>query len=65
MRLQIYNLAANENVTLGEIARRWGNGVRFGSYRYQTGEIDNGKAAAVLPQLDRSSLATLERCGYS
>lgn len=50
-----YNLASSENIRLSEVAEMLNRAVRFGSYTYRTGLIDDAKAQALLPALARSS----------
>lgn len=61
----IYNIASAGNVTLGEICAAFGKTAQFGEFRYQTGAIDNTKAAALLPAFTRTSLETVRRFAAS
>ncbi len=51
----IYNAVSTGNLTLLEAASMAGNIVRFGSYRYDAGEVSNRKIAAVFPAFRKSS----------
>lgn len=51
----IYNLAASENITLSQVADLLKKEVNFGSYIYSVGNIDNSKAASILPSLKKDS----------
>lgn len=50
-----YNVASAEPLTVGEIARLLESRPQFGSYRYDVGNIDNSKAAALFAPFRRSS----------
>lgn len=56
----IYNMAASTHVSLGEVANHFNCSVQFGNYVYQTGNINNHKALAILPGLARTSLQNIE-----
>jgi nucleoside-diphosphate-sugar epimerase len=51
----IYNMAASESVTLGEVADILGKQVRFGSYRYDAGNPGTGKILKIFPSLNKTS----------
>jgi len=51
----IYNLASSENVTLSEVADMLGKKVNFGSYKYDVGQIDNGKISSLFPAFKKTS----------
>lgn len=53
------NMASSSNVTLQAICDRFHKTAQFGNFTYQTGHIDNSKAAALCPGLKRSSLETV------
>jgi nucleoside-diphosphate-sugar epimerase len=55
----IFNIASRDNVTLESICTAFGKTAEFGEYRYDTGTIDNAKAAALWPAFARSSLETV------
>ena len=50
-----YNLASSENVTLVEVADMLGKKVKFGTYSYDVGNIDNGKISSVFPAFRKTS----------
>jgi nucleoside-diphosphate-sugar epimerase len=52
----IVNCASSSCVSLEEIRAHFGLDVRFGDFIYRTPDIDNEKAATLLPDLRRSSL---------
>jgi nucleoside-diphosphate-sugar epimerase len=51
----IYNLASSENVTLSEVANMLGKKVKFGTYLYDVGNIDNSKISSVFPAFKKTS----------
>jgi len=51
----IYNLASSENITLSEVADMLGKNVNFGAYRYDVGNIDNGKISSLFPAFKKTS----------
>ena len=51
----IYNLASSENITLLEVANMLGKKAKFGTYRYDVGNIDNSKISSVFPVFKRAS----------
>jgi len=51
----IYNVASSENINLSEVADILGKKVKFGTYRYDVGNIDNSKVLSVLPTLKKTS----------
>ncbi len=53
--LGIYNVAALESITPGEIAERLGRRVRFGGYRYDAGNPGTAKILKIFPSLARTS----------
>ena len=57
----IYNITSSQPITLHEIVQ-WLDKpkVQFGAYTYEAGNIDNGKAVQILPDLDRSSKSVIE-----
>lgn len=54
-----YNIASSTNITLSTLADTFKKSVQFGTFKYETGLIDNSKAAAILPSLKQSSLDNL------
>lgn len=57
----IYNLAANGNVTLHEVAAHYNKQVEFGDFHYQTPHLSNEKATHVCNVFSSSSLENIER----
>jgi len=51
----IYNLASSENLTLSEVANMLGKKVKFGTYVYDVGNIDNSKISSVFPVFKKTS----------
>lgn len=51
----IYNMVSLGNISLGRIAEILGKQVKFGSVRYDAGNISNEKISRVFPRLNRSS----------
>jgi len=51
----IYNLASSENITLLEITNMLGRKVKFGTYLYDVGNIDNSKISSVFPVFKKTS----------
>ncbi len=51
----IYNVASSGNITLSEIENMRGACVKYGTYHYNVGNIDNSKAAAVWPAFNKNS----------
>jgi nucleoside-diphosphate-sugar epimerase len=56
-----FNVVRSRAVSLGEVAEAGGRQPRFGAYRYDSGEIANEKAAALVPRLAEPSIALLRR----
>jgi len=56
-----YNAASNETVTLAAVAAEFGKTIRFGSFRYDAGDIDNRKIAVVFPAFQKNSLAVIKQ----
>lgn len=56
-----YNLASSANITLQQAAELVGaDHATFGRHRYHAGRIDNHKAAAVLPALEKTSAEVIQ-----
>lgn len=53
----VYNLASSENVAMSEISEMLRKEVKFGSYRYDVGTINNEKASAIYPVFKKTSRA--------
>lgn len=51
----IYNLASSENITLLEVANMLGKKVKFGTYFYDVGNIDNSRISSVFPVFKKTS----------
>jgi len=51
----IYNVASAENIQLSRVAELYGKKVVFGGYRYKVGNVDNAKAANIIPAFAKSS----------
>lgn len=51
----IYNVASSKNTTLLEVANSLGKKVRFGSYIYNVGGIDNSKISSIFPAFKKTS----------
>jgi nucleoside-diphosphate-sugar epimerase len=51
----IYNLASSDNITLSEVAEMTDKKVKFGSYFYDAGNIDNSKISSVFPAFKKTS----------
>lgn len=51
----IYNLASSENVTLLEVADMLGKKVKFGTYFYDVGNVDNSRISSVFPVFRKTS----------
>lgn len=52
----IYNLTSKENISLIEIAQYFEKEICFGNYLYQTGNFKNDRVAALIPNLNKTSL---------
>ena len=50
-----YNIISSQNITLEEMAEKFSKRVKFGSYKYITGKIDNSKAISLFPYLNKTS----------
>lgn len=57
----IFNVASSETMTLRQVADFAGRKIRFGSYRYRVGKIDNRKIAGLHSVFRRGTRETLER----
>jgi nucleoside-diphosphate-sugar epimerase len=57
----IYNVAAAENVRLGDIASQFERTVRWGGFIYRTPAIDTEAAIELLPSLKRTTLENVKR----
>jgi len=57
----VYNLASSKNIKLGEVAEIYKKDVKFGSFCYNTGEIDNKKISSVFPVFKNTSKQNIER----
>lgn len=53
-----YNVASRDNATLAQLAKLAGRDVYFGAHRYETPQLDNRRAAVVLPAFLRTTLET-------
>lgn len=51
----IYNLASSENITLLEVASLLGKKVKFGTFLYDVGKIDNSKISSIFPAFKKTS----------
>ncbi len=51
----IYNLASSENITLSEVVDMLGKKVKFGTYFYNVGNIDNSKISSIFPVFKKTS----------
>ena len=56
-----FNVATSENVDLFTVAEMLGKQVEFGAHRYDVGNVDNRKIAAIFPAFDRNSKETITR----
>ncbi len=54
------NLAASSNLSLGMVAKAFNRDVHFGSHVYRTPLIDTRPALALMPQLCKTSMDTVE-----
>ncbi|RLF52126.1 MAG: hypothetical protein DRN24_03795 [Thermoplasmata archaeon] len=57
----IYNLAASKNIQLKEVAEIYNKEVKFGSYYYKTGDIDNSKISSIFPIFKKTSEDNIKR----
>jgi nucleoside-diphosphate-sugar epimerase len=57
----IYNLAANENIRLGDVAKLFNCDVNFGSYTYTVADLANDKAKNVCSEFTNSSLENIKK----
>lgn len=57
----IYNVASTKNVTLDRIAKLHDKKVRFGSYKYDVGNISNQKIVSIFPEFNRTSLDVINQ----
>jgi dTDP-4-dehydrorhamnose reductase len=55
-----YEVVANKNISLFEIANHLKKEVKFGEHQYSVEELDNKKSAEILNELNLSSLQMLE-----
>jgi nucleoside-diphosphate-sugar epimerase len=55
----IYNLAAVSNIQLENVSQQFNRPITFGNYVYQTGNINNQKAAGVLDNFKNTSLMNI------
>jgi len=57
----IFNISSSSNISLGEAGSVFckDKDITFGSFTYRTGDIDNRKAASLLPSFKRTSLDTI------
>ena len=55
----VFNVAASENATFGEIAAELKHNVAFGDRNMQTSCVSNAKAAAICPPLNNSTLENI------
>lgn len=56
----VYNIASAENITLKEVVQMFKKDVRFGTFVYDAGNIDNTKAATRLPAFNKTSKEILD-----
>ena len=52
----IYNLASSQNITLKEVANFFKKKVKYGSHRYDVGEISNQRIAQTSPAFQKTSM---------
>lgn len=57
----IYNVASSKNVTLDRIAKLHNKKVRFGSYKYDVGNISNRKIVSIFPEFNRTSIDVINQ----
>ena len=55
----VFNITSRNNVSLKAVAEHYGSRTQFGGFEYSAGDIDNEKAAAVVPSLADSSLSKI------
>lgn len=51
----IYNLTSSKNIMLSQVADMFGKKATFGEYQYLVGNVDNAKAASLIPAFKKSS----------
>ncbi len=56
----VYNVAASESITLGDIARMLGKEVRFGTFHYDVGEFNTQKITSLFPRFRKTSREVIE-----
>jgi len=56
----VFNIASRDFVRLDVITRHFRRNVNFGSHVYTVGNLDNTRAASLLPAFARTSMETLE-----
>ena len=56
----IYNLASSENVTLSSVAQMLEKKVKFGSFNYMVGNINQNKASSVCSNFEKTSTEMIE-----
>ena len=57
----VYNLASSKNIALKEVADIYKKKVKFGSFCYKTGKIDNKKISSIFPVFRKTSKQNIER----
>lgn len=57
----VYNIAASDNIALEEVASMLGKKVSFGKFVYETGRIDNSRAAAICRVFGNTSRRNVQR----
>ena len=50
-----YNVASSSHIQLSEIANLLGSKMRFGNYKYDSGNISNRKICSVFPRFTKTS----------
>lgn len=58
----IFNICANDNITLAEIVKKFtpNKKIRFGNYKYSCGKISNLNSVKLLTELDKTSIKNIE-----
>jgi len=57
----IFNISSAENLVLSAVADRLGKKVRFGTHRYEVGDIDNSKASSIFPAFRKTSMEVIAK----
>ncbi len=55
-----FNVASSKNITLAKVADMFGRKVRYGTYCYRVGLIDNRKIASIWPAFKKTSQEVIE-----